>query len=86
MVVHRITLAFLPMAEKVNPVSVRLPARLGRRFLALRQRIDLPASVILRLLVAPQLEKPIEDQVSIVLSQVQRTQPLRRTSPAEDES
>ena len=74
------------MAEKLNPISVRLPADLGRRFQALRRRINLPASVILRLLVAPQLVKPIKDQVSIVLSQVQRTQPLRRTSPDEDES
>jgi hypothetical protein len=68
------------MAHKSDPISVRLPAELGRRFLALRQRIDLPAAMVLRLLLAPQLERSLEEQVSIVLSQVQR-----RKSPTQGE-
>jgi hypothetical protein len=60
------------MAEKVNPISLRLPGDLNRRFQDLQAQFDLPSSVLLRLLVADQLNKDTGEQIEIVIKQLRK--------------
>jgi hypothetical protein len=60
------------MSEKISPISLRLPGELGRKFRDLQEQFDLPASVLLRLLVADQLSKDLTVQEEIVITQLRK--------------
>ena len=52
--------------------AVRLPEPLAGRFKALVAEFDLQPSTVLKLLIKQQLERPLEEQIEIVLSQIQK--------------
>ena len=61
------------MGLKTAPMNVRLPGVLGERFEALRREFaGLPPSVLLRMLVADQLERPLSEQAEIVIRQIRK--------------
>ena len=66
------------MSEKISPISLRLPGDLGKRFRELEAQFDLPASVLLRLLVADQLNKDVGEQVEIVIKQLRKGKTTKR--------
>ena len=67
------------MSEKISPISLRLPGDLGKRFRELEAQFDLPASVLLRLLVADQLNKNVSEQVEIVIKQLMKGKQAKKT-------
>lgn len=63
------------MSFKLSPINVRLPGVQGERFEALRREFPmLPSSVVMRALLAPQLAKPLSQQVEIVIAALRQQQ------------
>ncbi len=61
------------MSLKTPPMNVRLPGELGERFATLRREFaGLQPSVILRMLIADQLSKPLDAQIQIVVQQIRK--------------
>ena len=57
------------MASKPPPINVRLPSDLSERFEALRKEFPaLSSSTIVRALLLPQLSRPIEEQVDLIIT------------------
>lgn len=67
------------MSEKISPISLRLPGDLGRKFRDLQDQFDLPASVLLRLLVADQLSKDLTAQEEIVITQLRKGKRFKKS-------
>ena len=69
------------MASKTPPVNVRLPGDLGERFHALRREFPgLPSSTIMRTLLAPQLSRPLPEQVEIVISGLRKVKSVKQST------
>jgi hypothetical protein len=57
--------------------AVRLPEPLAARFRTLIAEFDLQPSTVLKLLLKQQLEKSLEEQKAVVLSQIQKGKPVK---------
>jgi hypothetical protein len=57
--------------------AVRLPEPLATRLQALIAEFDLQPSTVLKLLLKQQLEKSLEEQKAVVLSQIQKGKPAK---------
>lgn len=62
-------------------MNVRLPKDLGERFDRLCAEVSLPKAVILRLLLSETLNRPLEEQVEILLRQIRNPQEAPKTTP-----
>lgn len=59
------------MSVRTKPITIRLAADQVDRFLVLaREFAGLTPAAVLRMLIAAQLERPLEEQVAIVTSRV----------------
>lgn len=58
------------MGKPNRIVALRLPPDLAERLGKLQAAFDLPPSTVLRFLIASQLERPIDEQIEVITSQI----------------